>query len=95
MEINKKQIEELIYITDREVEKLKKIFKIQNDLKNLEVYPLIESYFKDLLYFYEKKDYVKSFELVNYIWGYLDILANLKLINPKKEVKSWFKIDQD
>ncbi|HIQ50358.1 MAG TPA: DUF357 domain-containing protein, partial [Nautiliaceae bacterium] len=77
LKIKEKDLEELIYITDREIEKLKKIFKLQEDLKDLEVFDLINSYFKDLLYFYEKKDYIKAFELVNYIWGFLDILANL------------------
>jgi len=95
LKIKEKDLEELIYITDREIEKLKKIFKLQEDLKDLEVFDLINSYFKDLLYFYEKKDYIKAFELVNYIWGFLDILANLGLIKPREEFKKWFKIKQD
>ncbi|MEO2154482.1 MAG: DUF357 domain-containing protein [Nanoarchaeota archaeon] len=91
--------EELILITDRELKKLKIVFDRLNfsnlKEKNNDLYNLISSYFYDLLYFYEKKDYVKAFELINYIWGYLDCLANLKIIEPDKEIKKWFKINQD
>ncbi|WP_342765398.1 DUF357 domain-containing protein [Candidatus Nanopusillus massiliensis] len=50
------------------------------------------SYYKDLKYFYEKKDFVKAFELENYIWGILDTLINLKLIEVPEEYKKWFKL---
>jgi hypothetical protein len=45
-----------------------------------------------LKYFYEKKDFVKAFELENYIWGILDTLINLKLIDVPEEYKKWFKL---
>jgi len=82
--IKKESIEELIKITDREVEKLKIVMDEVGKEIPKEVKTLIESYIYDLNYFYNKKDYVKAFELANYIWGYLDCLANLKLINPSR-----------
>ncbi len=91
--IRKESIKELIEITDREVKKLKIVMdEIGKEIPK-EVKALIESYLYDLDYFYSKKDYVKAFELANYIWGYLDCLANLNLINPKK-TRKWFKVEQ-
>ncbi len=82
---------ELMFYLHREYEKLRKIFV---DIKFLDkkIEEFVLSYYKDFLYFYDKKDYVKAFELENYIWGMLDILINLKLIEVKEEYKKWFKI---
>jgi hypothetical protein len=95
----KKEIEELIYYNKREIEKLKIVFsEMEEEFKKLkkeneDLFNLINSYFKDLLYFDKQKEIIKTFELSNYLWGYLDCLANLGLIKPNKKVKKWFKIE--
>ena len=88
MEINK---EEFFYYLDREYKKLELIFKNIKFLDNRFENFLI-SYYNDLKYFYEKKDFVKAFELENYIWGILDTLINLRLIEVPEEYKKWFKL---
>jgi hypothetical protein len=88
MEIN---IEEFFYYLNREYEKLNKIFeKIIFKDKRFEEFLL--SYYKDMKYFYEKREYVKVFELENYIWGVLDTLINLNLIEVPEDYKKWFKL---
>ncbi|MGC9133330.1 MAG: DUF357 domain-containing protein [Nanopusillaceae archaeon] len=88
MEIN---IEEFFYYLNREYEKLNKIFeKIIFKDKRFEEFLL--SYYKDMKYFYENKEYVKAFELENYIWGILDALINLNLIEVPEDYKKWFKL---
>ncbi|MGC9079430.1 MAG: hypothetical protein ACP5G1_01695 [Nanopusillaceae archaeon] len=88
MKINE---EELLYYLNREYEKLEKIFK-DIKFKDKRFENFILAYYKDFLYFYNSKDYVKAFELENYIWGMLDILINLDLIEVKEEYKKWFKL---
>jgi hypothetical protein len=88
MEINE---EEFFYYLDREYKKLELIFENIKFLDN-KFEDFLISYYKDLKYFYEKKDFVKAFELENYIWGILDALINLKLIEVPEEYKKWFKL---
>jgi len=96
-----KEVKELIYYNKREVEKLKVVFKEMKEefeklkKENLDLFNLINSYFQDLIYFNNKKEIIKTFELSNYLWGYLDCLANLKLIKPNEKVKKWFKVEQN
>lgn len=54
---------------------------------------LAKSYFVDAKHFFEKKDYEKSVRLLYYIFGILDSLATLKIIDPGK-AKKHYKIDQ-
>ena len=82
----------IVNLTKQEFEKLEIVFKrikfkCDDNIKNL-----ILSYWEDLKYFYKKQDLVKSFELENYIWGMLDILANLNLIEVPVDIKKWFKV---
>lgn len=97
----KKEIKELIYYNEREINKLKIVFEeLQPQFKDLkeknkDLFDLLNSYFCDLLYFYKKGEIIKTFELSNYIWGYLDCLANLKIIKPNKKIKRWFKVERD
>ncbi|MFP3290138.1 MAG: hypothetical protein RXN31_02950 [Candidatus Nanopusillus acidilobi] len=88
MEINE---EEFFYYLDREYKKLELIFKNIKFLDN-RFKDFLISYYNDLKYFYEKKDFVKAFELENYIWGILDTLINLRLIEVPEEYKKWFKL---
>jgi len=88
MEINE---EEFFYYLDREYKKLELIFKNIKFLDN-RFKDFLISYYKDLKYFYKKKDFVKAFELENYIWGILDTLINLRLIEVPEEYKKWFKL---
>jgi hypothetical protein len=88
MEINEK---EFFYYLNREYEKLELIFKNIRFLDN-RFKKFVISYYNDMKYFYENKDFVKAFELENYIWGILDTLINLGLIEVPEEYKKWFKL---
>ncbi|MEM0379395.1 MAG: DUF357 domain-containing protein [Nanopusillaceae archaeon] len=83
--------DEIIKLTDREIEKLRIVFE-KIKFFDLELKRFVEAYWKDCIYFYDKKDYIKAFELVNYIWGILDCMANKQIIYVPEEIKGWFKI---
>ncbi len=83
--------EEFFYYLDREYKKLELIFKNIRFLDN-RFEKFVISYYNDMKYFYENKDFVKAFELENYIWGILDTLINLGLIEVPEEYKKWFKL---
>jgi len=87
---------ELEFYLEREYKKLEVVFKKIKYLgENKELWNLVLSYWRDLKYFYERRDKIKAFELVNYLWGMLDVLANLNLIYISKDIKKWFKVEQD
>lgn len=54
---------------------------------------LAKSYFTDAKHFFDNNDYEKSNRLLYYIFGILDSLATLKLIDPGA-AKKHYKIDQ-
>ncbi len=58
------------------------------------VIELIKSYQEDAEYFLKKKKYFEAFEICVYVFGLLDTLANLKLIDPGKARKH-YKIEQE
>ena len=63
------------------------------DEKAKDVIGLAKSYRVDAEHFYEMAEYVSAFELYVYIFGMLDALARLKMIDPG-EARRHFKIDQ-
>lgn len=86
---------ELLFYLKREIKKLRIIFQeVSAKEKGKEVFNLAKSYFEDCLHFYKQKQFVKAFELENYIWGILDSLANLGLLIIPNEIKKWFKVEQ-
>ncbi len=88
MKINE---EEFFYYLNREYKKLEEVFeKIIFKDENFKKFLL--AYYNDMKYFYENKEYVKAFELENYIWGILDALINLNIIEVPEEYKKWFKL---
>ena len=91
--ITKKMKEEFFYYLNREKKKLEIVFeKVKVKKEGKKVFELAKSYFKDMKYFFDKKEYVKVFELENYIWGILDTLANFNLLIIPKGIKKWFKV---
>ncbi len=91
--ITKKMKEEFFYYLSREKKKLEIVFeKVKVKKEGKEVFELAKSYFKDMKYFFDKGEYVKVFELENYIWGILDTLANFNLLIIPKEIRKWFKV---
>ncbi len=93
--ITKKQEQELFYVLNRENEKLKMIFSSIKliDKKFSQAFNLVQSYYKDMNHFLNKKEYVKAFELQNYVWGILDSLAIMKAIKVSREMQKWFKAE--
>ncbi len=62
------------------------------DKKGEELLDLAKSYKIDGDFFFEKEKWLESFELYVYIFGILDSLANLKLVDPG-EARKHYKID--
>jgi len=82
---------ELIYLLERELKKLEIVFdKVRFLDKDLEKF--VKAYWEDCKYFYEKRDNIKAFELINYIWGILDCMANKNLLEIPEDIRKWFKV---
>jgi len=88
-----KQHDELFFYLERELKKLREVFEKVKVKKDADAFKLALSYFQDAKHFDKKKEYVKAFELVNYVWGILDALAISKDISVPKEIQKWFKND--
>jgi len=88
-----KQHDELFFYLERELKKLEEVFKKVKVKKDLDAFKLAQDYFQDAKHFDKKEEYVKAFELVNYVWGILDALAISKDISVPKEIQKWFKND--
>ncbi|MGB9748735.1 MAG: DUF357 domain-containing protein [Candidatus Woesearchaeota archaeon] len=98
MKLSEEQERELFFYLKRELRRLSvvmlnvKVFK-NSDESSFELFNLANSYFNDAKYFYEKNEFVKSFELANYCWGLLDALAISKALNVPKRLRHWFKAE--
>ena len=91
----RKFYKELLYYLNREYKKLHIVFnRIRFVGDHSDVWKLVLSYWEDCKYFYNKHEYIKAFELINYIWGMLDILANLNMLELPNDIKKWFKVEQ-
>jgi len=95
MKITDKQQEELFYYMERELKKLEQVFKKIKikEKRHQDTLKLALCYFKDAKHFYSKKEYVKCFELLNYVWGLLDSMAIGNAISVPKPLQKWFKHD--
>ena len=60
-----------------------------NDERANVVMELVNSYKEDADYFFKNKKYLEAFELYVYIFGLLDALARLNLIDPGKARKHY------
>ncbi len=87
-------LNEFFYYLKREYKKLSQIFETIEFLdRDYETF--LRAYWEDTKYFYGKGEYVKAFELIMYIWGWLDCLLNEGKIKVKEEYKKWFKVVKD
>ncbi|MEM2121255.1 MAG: DUF357 domain-containing protein [Candidatus Woesearchaeota archaeon] len=98
MKITPEQERELFFYLKRELNRLSVVIKSvkligKSDKKFLDILNLAKCYFNDAKYFYDKKEYVKSFELLNYCWGLLDALAISKMLKVPKRFQKWFKTE--
>jgi hypothetical protein len=48
------------------------------------------NYYKDGIYFFNKKKYIESFEAFIISWAYIDAGLKLKFFQAPKEQKEWF-----
>lgn len=68
----------------KDIDKLAKALKKAKELHLDErVIKYAENYYKDAIYFFEKKDYFTSFASANYAYGLLDALFILKGIRER------------
>lgn len=90
-----KNCEEMEKICRKEIEKMEKIFK-NIKLKNkigLEIFNLALSYFSDSKYFFEKKDFIRSFEAIVISWTYIDAGLHLNLFEIPENLKIYFTVE--
>ncbi len=93
--LTSKQKDEFFFILKREEAKLERIFdKIKLKKQEFsETFKFMKSYYEDMKFFFKKQEYVKAFELQNYVWGFLDALAINKAIDVPKELQKYFKAE--
>jgi hypothetical protein len=63
------------------------------DEKAHEVMELVDSYAIDAEHFFSQDKFLEAFELYVYIFGILDALARLKMIDPG-DARKHFKVEQ-
>lgn len=78
----------------------KEIEKIENVIKELklvesdgtQLLKLINSYFNDAKYFYDKKDFLRAFEAAVICWAYVDAGLHLKAFSVPEKFRKLFTV---
>ena len=55
---------------------------------------MIASYYHDGVHFFQKEEFLESFECFVYAWGWLDAGARMGFFQIPPDLKKHFKIDQ-
>jgi hypothetical protein len=76
----------------REIERMDRVFSEITVLEDSEVFSLAKSYFSDSKIFFEKKEYVNSFEAVVISWTYIDSLLHFGKVKVPDQLKDLFTI---
>jgi hypothetical protein len=77
-----------------EIDKMESILKEVKlkDVRALEVYNLVISYFTDAKYFFDKKDFIRAFEAIVICWAYLDACLHFGFLEISEEFKKYFTV---
>jgi len=77
---------------EKEIERMEGVFgSIEGE--EGEVLRLARSYFEDSKYFFEKEDYLKSFEAAVISWAYVDALLHFGKVRIPKELLKYFTVE--
>jgi hypothetical protein len=79
----------------KEMKRMKEIFeriKVKKNRKAVEFYDFALNYYKDGFYFFDKKQFIESFEAFVIAWAYLDAGMKLKFFKVPKKQKKYFTV---
>jgi len=79
----------------KEIEEMGNVFKNIKILntKGAEIFNLSLSYFYDAKYFFEKGDFISSFEAIIISWAYIDVGLHLEFFEIPQELKKYFTLN--
>ena len=88
------QIMEIENLAKKEIDKIELIIKELKltDSKGTNILNLINSYFEDAKYFYNKKQFVQAFEAAIMCWTYADAGLHLKVFGINDNLKRLFTV---
>ncbi len=83
-------------LSKKEIDKVELILKELKlvDSKGKNILNLINSYFEDAKYFYNKKQYIQAFEAAVMCWTYADAGLHLKVFEINDSLKKLFTVDK-
>jgi hypothetical protein len=86
--------EELMQRVVKEKETMKKVFEglklSEESKKATEFFDMASNYYKDSLFFFEKKDYVRAFEAITISWSYIDAGVKMGFFSVPRELAEHF-----
>jgi len=85
---------EIIKAAEKEKKRMEEIIK-SLELKKTskeakEFYAMAVNYYKDGIYFFDKKDFLRAFEAFIISWSYVDAGLKLKFFAVPSKQKKWF-----
>ena len=87
---------EIETLAKKEIDKVEIIIKELKlvDSKGKDILNLINSYFEDAKYFYDKKRFIQAFEAAVMCWTYADAGLHLKVFEINDGLKGLFTVDK-
>jgi len=84
--------EKLKELAEKQIKIIEEVMKNLKILEDNELIELAKSYFYDAKYFFEKEDYLNSFEAITISWAYIDACLHFKKIEIQEEIKKFFTV---
>jgi len=83
-------------LSKKEIDKVELILKELKlvDSKGKNILNLINSYFEDAKYFYNKKQYIQAFETAVMCWTYADAGLHLKVFEIPDSLRKLFTLEK-
>jgi hypothetical protein len=87
--------EDLADRAKKEIDMMQKVFKLltvkEKDSKlPLDFFDMASNYFRDSKFFFDKKDYLRSFEAVVISWSYIDAGIKADFFEVSDDLKKYF-----
>jgi len=85
---------EIQQAAEKEMKRMKEVMKsleiIDKSKKAIDFHDFASRYFQDGNYFYEKKQFIESFEAFIISWSYIDAGLKLKFFSVPENQNEWF-----
>ena len=85
---------EIIRAAEKEKKRMEEVMKFLEQKKTSkeakDFYAMAVNYYKDGIYFFDKKDFLRAFEAFIISWSYVDAGLKMKFFAVPKEQEKWF-----